>query len=206
MATSSLQGSARLPYLWWPLAALSMAFGFLALRAALLADVGALPVGYAARPFTFQLHMALGGMALALGPWQFRTGASQGTARMAHRVLGRMYVLACFISAGSALVLSYHLTAFGLAAQVAFGLLGVLWIATTARAIERVLRRQFVAHRAWMVRSFALTFAAVTLRLYLLVGERALGLPYQELYAVSAWLCWVPNLLVAEWWLRRGPR
>ena len=139
MATSSSSGLARFRLLWWPLAALSMAFGFLALRAALLTDADALPAGYAARPFTFQLHMALGGMALALGPWQFRSGTAQGTARMAHRVLGRMYVLACFISAGSALVLSFHLTTFGIGAQVAFGLLGVLWIATTVRAIERVV-------------------------------------------------------------------
>ena len=54
-----------------------------------------------------------------------------------------------------------------------------------------------------MVRNFSLTFAAVTLRLYipliLLFGvEFAVG------YAMIAWLCWVPNLVVAQWLIRRS--
>ncbi len=57
-----------------------------------------------------------------------------------------------------------------------------------------------------MVRSLALTFAAVSLRLGL-IGFPALGLlSYADGYRVSAWLCWIPNLLVAEWWLRRSAR
>jgi hypothetical protein len=49
-----------------------------------------------------------------------------------------------------------------------------------------------------MIRNFALTFAAVTLRLYL-PPVLIVGLPFAMSYAIIAWLCWVPNLLVAEW-------
>jgi hypothetical protein len=48
-----------------------------------------------------------------------------------------------------------------------------------------------------MIRSFALTFAAVTLRIYLPLSLAA-GLDYADSYPVIAWLCWVPNLLVAQ--------
>ena len=56
-----------------------------------------------------------------------------------------------------------------------------------------------------MVRSFALTFAAVTLRLYLGVSG-ASGVPFAVAYPLIAWACWVPNLVVAELWLRRQGR
>ena len=56
-----------------------------------------------------------------------------------------------------------------------------------------------------MIRSYALTLAAVTLRIYL-PGALALGVPYDLAYPPIAWLCWVPNLLVAEWWLLREGR
>jgi len=50
----------------------------------------------------------------------------------------------------------------------------------------------------------ALTFAAVTLRLYLPVLGGTLG--FETGYPIVAWLCWVPNLIVAEWILRRRAR
>jgi hypothetical protein len=48
-----------------------------------------------------------------------------------------------------------------------------------------------------MVRNFALTFAAVTLRLWL-PGSVLSGVPFEVAYPIVAWLCWVPNLVVAE--------
>ncbi len=52
-----------------------------------------------------------------------------------------------------------------------------------------------------MMRSFALTFAAVTLRLYLIpVG--AFDLPFAPFYTAIAWVSWVPNILAVEVWLR----
>ena len=58
------------------------------------------------------------------------------------------------------------------------------------------------AHQRWMVRSVALTFAAVTLRLCIPLSV-VLGLPFEPSYQAIAWLCWVPNLMVAEWACRR---
>ena len=63
----------------------------------------------------------------------------------------------------------------------------------------------FVAHRKWMIRSFALTFAAVTLRLYLPIAQ-LLPIEFDNAYRVISFLCWVPNLIVAEAYLRRKPR
>ncbi len=51
-----------------------------------------------------------------------------------------------------------------------------------------------------MLRNFALTFAAVTLRIYLNVFA-AIGVDFSESYPVVAWLAWVPNLILIEWYL-----
>jgi hypothetical protein len=55
-----------------------------------------------------------------------------------------------------------------------------------------------------MTRSFALTLAAVTLRIWLPLSAVA-GIPFPDAYQVVAWLCWVPNLIVTEWFILRPP-
>lgn len=52
-----------------------------------------------------------------------------------------------------------------------------------------------------MARSFALTFAAASLRVQLPVLG-ALGVPEATAYAIVAWASWVPNLVLVSWWLR----
>ena len=48
-----------------------------------------------------------------------------------------------------------------------------------------------------MIRSYALTAAAITLRVYLGIAT-GLHLPFNIAYPVIAWLCWVPNFAVTE--------
>ena len=54
-----------------------------------------------------------------------------------------------------------------------------------------------------MIRNYALTFAGVTIRIYLGLFF-ASGLKFEEFYPSLAWLCWVPNLILVEWWLLPG--
>ena len=79
-------------------------------------------------------------------------------------------------------------------------ILAVIWLGTTGAALVFAMQRQFVRHRAWMLRSAALTFAAVTLRLYLGVAT-SLGVEFETAYQLVAWLAWVPNALVMETYL-----
>jgi hypothetical protein len=53
-----------------------------------------------------------------------------------------------------------------------------------------------------MIRSYAVTFSAVSFRLILPIGI-ASGLAFWEAYAWSTWLCWIVNLGLAEWIIRR---
>jgi hypothetical protein len=147
------------------------------------------------------VHGLSGALALVLGPFQFLAGWRRRWPR-AHRWSGRVYLVCILISGLTGLWLAFH-TPGGVAAQSGFFVLAVLWLLTGSLALRAVLRRDFAAHRAWMMRSYALTFGAVTLRIYLGLGVPLAGLPFNEVYAMAAWASWVINLLVVEWLLLR---
>ena len=64
-------------------------------------------------------------------------------------------------------------------------------------AYLRVRQGDLEAHREWMIRNYALTFAAVTLRLWL-PFLMLIGFAFTTAYITVAWLCWVPNLIAVE--------
>jgi hypothetical protein len=53
-----------------------------------------------------------------------------------------------------------------------------------------------------MTRNYALTFAGVTLRLWLILFQVA-GLDFTFSYIAMAWISWIPNLILAEWMFNR---
>lgn len=144
-----------------------------------------------------RLHIAASAVALALGPFQFLPRAS---APWLHRLMGRFYVAACLLGglAGGTIAM---FASTGPVAGAGFLSLSILWLVFTAIAFAAVLRRDFETHRRWMIRSFALTLAAVTLRIYLPIGVTLNNGEFTLPYTIIAWACWIPNLIVAEIWL-----
>lgn len=192
----------RLALLW--LASLSVAllsYRFLALG--LEASFGFMIHHLEERPLAFLLHIGLAPVALALMPLQLLPRLRARRPRL-HRWAGRAYALAVLLSGSAGLVLALG-TEAGPIAGAGFASLAVLWLATTALGVREALRGDAARHRAWMIRSAALTFAGAALRLELLPLVVA-GLDFDTAYAVVAWLCWVPNLLLTEWVLLGRPR
>ncbi len=190
---------------WSVMTFLAIAVAAYGAVAAFLSLDGSLPSmthHYPDRPTAAALHFGVGGLALILGPWQFLP-ALRRKAPTAHRWTGRLYVLCCLVSGCAALVLSQQ-THTGLNSQIGFVLLATLWRITTLIGLRRSYDRDFVAHRQWMIRSFALTLAAVTLRFDLPLSQ-ALEIPFHVAYPIISYACWVPNILIAEWFVRRWP-
>lgn len=147
-------------------------------------------------------HAAFAGIALLIGPLQF-IDAIRRRAPVAHRWIGRIYVLACIAGGVVGMVLALGASS-GPIAVSGFFFLALGWLFTTAMGWRAAaLKRDFAAHKRWMIRSFALTFAAVTLRLYLLP---AIITDMADAYQYIAWLCWVPNLLIVETWIATRSR
>ena len=148
-------------------------------------------------------HVGGGIVALSLGAWGF-WGTFRNKYLWLHRWLGRVYLLAVLVGGTAGFYMA--LTAFGgLPARIGFAMLGLLWLATGATAYLRIRRGDVRLHREWMIRNYALTFSAVMLRVWLPLFL-ALGYDFPEAYTTVAWLCWVPNLLVAELIIGGGGR
>ncbi len=150
----------------------------------------------------FLLHIAASPIALALGAYQFFPNMRKRHLT-AHRWVGRLYVLTVVIGGISGFLIAFEIE--GLIGTAGFAALALLWIFTTVQAVIKARAKQIADHRIWMIRSFALTFAAVTLRLQLAIFT-LFDMPYEQVYMFLAWSCWVPNLLFAMWWVSKNPR
>ena len=89
----------------------------------------------------------------------------------------------------------------GFYVQTGFGLMAICWLLTTYIAYRQIRKGDVKSHENWMIRSYSVTLAGVTLRLYLGLSI-VLGIKFFDAYPVLAWLCWVPNLLIAELFIR----
>lgn len=122
-----------------------------------------------------------------------------------HRVMGWGYLLIVTTVSGPAAFIMALYANGGLAARGSFTLLSLLWIGFTACAGYYAVRRRFALHGAFMFRSYALTLSAITLRGYTyLIYLTTLEISPKNIYILTAWMSWVPNLLLAELLIRRG--
>lgn len=146
-------------------------------------------------------HTMGGAVAVLIGPFQLITQLRTSRPKV-HVWMGRTYLLAVLAGALGGLYFSPTSDA-GLAGSVGFATLGVFWLYSGAQAYIAIRRGNVQTHRRWMLRNYALTFAAATLRIELPLLIIS-GLSFQAAYTLVAWISWVPNWLAVEAWLRRG--
>jgi uncharacterized membrane protein len=146
-------------------------------------------------PLGLRVHIVASGVALLVGPFQFARALRHRLPRV-HRWLGRTYVIACAVGGVSGGLIAMF-SSSGPVAGAGFLGLALSWLTATTLGYRAIRTGDVARHRRWMTRSFALTYAAVMLRIYLPVAM-IVGLEFAQAYPVIAWLCWLPNLVVAQ--------
>jgi uncharacterized membrane protein len=205
LAESAAEPRRRASPGWWLMFLLALGIAGYAWRLVAVGLGGfdsALGASFARHPWAIATHMLFGGAALVTGALNYRHDLRRARPTL-HRQTGTLYVATALLSGAAGGWLA-HFALGGLANKMGFGLLAAATLTTTALAYRAALSRDFTAHRAWMMRSYACILAAVSLRLELPLLALAFG-DFSPAYAVVAWSCWVPNLLVAEWLVRRAP-
>lgn len=142
-------------------------------------------------------HIVGGMLAVVLGPLQFWPRIRRDYLPF-HRIAGRVYVVAVLVGSIASLGISFRLGANN--AAYASGLIGlaVAWILTTSMAFVAIRRKNLAQHKQWMIRSYVVTFAFVTFRLFDdTLSHRSL-VPEHEFYSILAWACWAVPLLFTE--------
>jgi uncharacterized membrane protein len=148
----------------------------------------------------FYTHIILGGISLLVGWTQFSSKIRIRNLTL-HKKIGKIYIISVILSSIAGIYIGFFATG-GLVCVLGFICLGIIWFYTTLKAYLYIKKKQIEQHQKMMIYSYAACFAAVTLRIWLPI----LTLIYDDsvkAYVIVAWLCWIPNLIVARLITRR---
>ncbi|MDB4923454.1 DUF2306 domain-containing protein [Mucilaginibacter sp.] len=143
----------------------------------------------------FYLHISFGGLALLTG-WSQFSKKLRSRYLNAHRWIGKIYIIVVLISSCAGMYIALFASG-GSICVMGFGILALLWFYTIIKAYMSIRRLEIAEHQKWMIINYALTFAAVTLRIWLPMMQSAMHMDFILAYRIVSWLCWVPNLVVA---------
>ncbi len=150
----------------------------------------------------FYGHVFSSVVSLAAGLTQFSSYLRTKYIKL-HRIIGKLYVFnVLIINFPAAMILAINANGL-LPSKMAFTILDLLWFYFTAKAWTTIRKGEVEKHRAYMIRSFALTFSAITLRTWKIILSSSFSIDPLSLYMIEAWMGFVPNLLFAEWWIYR---
>jgi uncharacterized membrane protein len=149
-----------------------------------------------------RLHIVLAIIALIAGP----LGLSKRirTKRPAlHRWNGRIYVLSIVLNIIPGYYVSFYANG-GFWSVIGFLVLNTLWFLTTVNGYRFIRKGQVRQHRDWVLRSFFLTFANLTIYFVVTIFHKGVGLQYGLSYTFAVWLAVTLNLLLAELVIRKS--
>ena len=154
--------------------------------------------------FSFYVHVFSSPFVIISGLLQFNRYFIHRKVKV-HRISGIIYVLfVTFISGPSALLMGLYANG-GYVTQISFVVLSVLWIGTTIIAYVYARQHSYRQHANWMIRSYALTLSAITLRIYAYFMD-VWNIPLSPMatYTLVSYLSWMLNVIVAEILIRKG--
>jgi hypothetical protein len=147
---------------------------------------------------SFYVHVFTSPVIILAGLCQFSRTLLHRYAKV-HRTLGKIYVATVlFLSGPSALIMALYANG-NTATKTGFTVLSCLWLLFTGIGYWKARRRNFNTHGNFLLRSYALTVSAITLRFYAyLIGEWEIAIEPVTAYMMLSWISWLPNLLLAE--------
>ncbi|HUB83017.1 MAG TPA: DUF2306 domain-containing protein [Bryobacteraceae bacterium] len=153
-------------------------------------------------------HLGAGAIILLLGPIQLIAAVRRRWPAL-HRWLGRVYVFTAALAGFGGLgFIASSGTIGGAPMDVGFGLYGALMVIGAAETYRHARARRFDKHRRWAVRLFALAIGSWLYRMdygFWLLAAHGLGHTHKfrgPFDIVMAFFFYVPNLALAEWYLR----
>ena len=145
----------------------------------------------------FYIHISTSALVLIAGLPQFLPIAIKKFPQL-HRWSGAVYIYIILAFAStSGLVLAVNANG-GIPAKTGFFMQCILWWFVTFMAYVKVKQKNYTEHIAWMIRSYAITLAALSLRTEGYLMHYLLHTKPIETYITITWLSWVGNWFIAE--------
>ena len=146
---------------------------------------------------SFYIHIAAGALCIGTALIQFSRYILKKS-KAIHRISGKIYVfVVLFLGAPTGLYMSFFAKG-SFWERALFMFMAGWWFVTTLYGLSTIHKRNVVAHKIWMIRSYAMAMTAVTFRVYQ-IAFYLLGWDHLENYEVSLWISVIGNMLFAEW-------
>lgn len=149
----------------------------------------------------FYTHIILGGVALLIGWTQFSRKLRDKNIKL-HRTIGKVYICSVLLSSVSGMYIGFFATG-GMWASIGFISLAAIWFTSTLIAYLTIRKGKVDIHYKMMIYSYAACAAGITLRIWLPLLT-LLTKDFVSAYLITAWLCWVPNIVIAYLYIRRN--
>jgi hypothetical protein len=149
----------------------------------------------------FYVHIAAGAICIGTALIQFSRYILKKS-KAIHRWSGRLYVfVVLFFAAPTGLYMSFFAKG-SFWERALFMFMAIFWFITTLYGLSTILRKNILAHKIWMIRSYSMAMTAVTFRVYH-IAFYLLGWHHLENYELSLWISVIGNMLFAEWIIYR---
>jgi len=146
---------------------------------------------------SFYVHIAAGALCISTALLQFSSWILKKRKRI-HILSGKIYVFVVLLIGAPS---GFYMTFFakgGFMERACFMIMAIFWFYSTYKGFTAAARdRNFISHKYWMMRSYAMALTAITFRVYHILFY-LLGWGHFDNYAVSLWISVFGNALVAE--------
>jgi len=152
----------------------------------------------------FYIHIFAGMFCISTALIQF-SRAILKKAKAIHRWSGKVYVfVVLFLGAPTGLYMSFFAKG-SYWERALFMFMALFWFFTTMKGLQNILKKNVLAHKVWMIRSYAMAMTAVTFRVYHLIFY-LMDWNHLKNYEISLWISVIGNMLIAEWIIYRKSR
>jgi len=150
--------------------------------------------------FIFYIHVYTAIFSLLAGFTQFNNNLLKNKPFI-HKTIGKLYVFTVlFLASPSGFFIGLFANG-GFYSKVSFVTLSLLWFYFTLKGFLMIKSKQINQHKIFMLRSFALAFSAITLRLWKVILVYLFHPSPMDTYQIIAWLGWIPNILLVEYYI-----
>ena len=149
----------------------------------------------------FYIHITAGALCIFTALIQFSRYILKKS-KAIHRISGKIYVaVVLFLGAPTGLYMAFFAKG-SFWERCLFMFMAIWWFITTLNGLTTIHKRNIVAHKVWMMRSYAMAMTAVTFRVYYVILY-LLDWQLLENYQFSLWVSVIGNMLITEWIIYR---
>jgi Predicted membrane protein (DUF2306) len=153
---------------------------------------------------SFYIHIAAGAICIGTALIQFSRYILKKS-RAIHRISGKIYVfVVLFLAAPTGLYMSFFAKG-SFWERALFMFMAAWWFITTLYGLSTIHKKNVVAHKIWMIRSYAMAMTAVSFRVFHIIFY-LFNWGHLENYEFSLWISVIGNMLFAEWVIWRQSR